>query len=164
MDVLSLVESHLIEALGAVQARASVTFVGCDPIEVLRFDTSTGATYATVGMSKRPMSDPTEVAPDQIAGPRAELLVSLSPADDRILRSLAVAAMTPTVDGIVIADGVTLDLSEPIWPDSEHQGFVVQEPTIVGLALPAPADPVRFFPLQPLTADELALARAVRAT
>lgn len=161
-SLLSLVESHLISSLGEVRSRASVTFIGCDPIDVLRFETDNGATYATIGMSRRPMSDPKEVAPDQIAGPRAELLITLVPGDDRVLKALAIAAMTPTVEGIVIADGVTLDLNEPIWPGAAFNGFVVGVPEMVGLALPAPADPVRFFPLHALTPEELAIARDVR--
>lgn len=162
MDTLSLVESHLVTALGEVRARASVTFVGCDPIEVLKFDAPSGATYATVGMSRRPMVDPTDLAPDPVRGPRAEVLVTLDPDEDRVLRTLAVVAMSPTVDGIVVSEGVTIDLSEPLWPGAEYTGFVVNEPELVGLALPAPADAVRFFPLTPLSAQELAIAREVR--
>jgi hypothetical protein len=162
MDVVSLVESHLVASLGEVRARASVTFVGCEPLEVLRFDAPGGATYATLGMSRNPMLDPTDPAPDPVRGPRAELVVTLAPADDRVLRPLAIAAMTPTVDGVVVSDGITLDMAEPLWPGSQQTGFVVGEPTLVGLALPAPADPVRFFPLTPLTPQELAIAREVR--
>lgn len=164
MDVLALVESHLTQLLGEVNARASITFLGCEPIEVLRFRTESGATYATLGMSRHPMSDPTELAPDQIAGPRAELVVTLTPAEDLVFRALAIAAMSPTVEGLMIAEGATLDLGEPLWPGSPLSGFIVGDPVLTPLSLPHPAEPVRFFPLTAISAAELALARDARAS
>lgn len=104
-DVQGQVEARLRSALGEPDARAAVTFVGTDRIEVLRFvdrevddrgdngaapraDHEAGraadagragaiARYATLGMSAAPMTDPSEVAADPERGPRAELLLSV---------------------------------------------------------------------------------------
>ncbi|MCC3777996.1 suppressor of fused domain protein, partial [Streptomyces sp. UNOB3_S3] len=62
-DVLALVEARLLTALGEPDARAAITFLGTDRIEVLRFLDSDDAgdivRYATLGMSAHPMTDPT---------------------------------------------------------------------------------------------------------
>lgn len=168
------VRAHLVRHLGEVQASASVTFVGCEPIEVLRFQTDSGATYASLGMSRYPMTDPTDPAPDLHRGPRAEVLVTLTPPDDRILHPLAVVAAAPVVEGLVVVEGATIDTGAPLWPGAEVTGFVVGEPTIEDLVLgglamtsfdsgPALA-PVRFLPLTPITADQLEMARSMRAS
>ncbi|MCZ4516458.1 suppressor of fused domain protein, partial [Streptomyces sp. ActVer] len=80
-DVLPLVEARLRTALGEPDARAAVTFLGTDRIEVLRFSDGTAGEadqgivrYATLGMSAQPMADPTAVVADPVAGPRAELV------------------------------------------------------------------------------------------
>lgn len=109
VPVLERVESRLRAALGEPDARASVTFLGTDRIEVLRFiDPAEGSTgpasgppgdgpvvrYVTLGMSAQPMADPVAgsgsitgagaAAPgvtfvDPERGPRAELLLSVRP-------------------------------------------------------------------------------------
>ncbi|GHJ35803.1 suppressor of fused domain protein [Streptomyces sp. TS71-3] len=105
-DLLALVEARLVAALGEPDARAAVTFVGTDRIEVLRFhaegdpgegaEPHTGSTgggapaggrtatagpgivrYATLGMSAQPMTDPTAAVADPVRGPRAELVLSV---------------------------------------------------------------------------------------
>ena len=49
-DVLALVEARLRSALGEPDARAAVTFLGTDRIEVLRFTDGETATFSyTVG-------------------------------------------------------------------------------------------------------------------
>ncbi|MFD9985669.1 suppressor of fused domain protein, partial [Streptomyces massasporeus] len=58
-DVLPLVEARLRTALGEPDARAAVTFLGTDRIEVLRFQEGGIARYASLGMSAHPMTDPT---------------------------------------------------------------------------------------------------------
>ena len=150
-----------------------MTFVGCEPLEVLRFDTAEGTTYASLGMSRHPMTDPTDPAPDLQRGPRAEVMVTLSPADDRILHPLAAVAMAPTVEGLVLVEGATIDTEAPLWPGAEATGFLVGEPAIEDLVLGALAmesfdagptlAPVTFFRLTPITADQIAMARSMRA-
>jgi hypothetical protein len=124
------VEAHLVAALGPVDGRAAVTFVGTDRVEVLRFAGPVSRTgiagpvrYATVGMSAYPMTDPTQLAPQ--AGPRAELLLSLNSPRDDVFRRLAVLAMAPYVEGLVVTAGASLDLAEPLWEGAPFTAVLV---------------------------------------
>ncbi|MBV1942768.1 suppressor of fused domain protein [Streptomyces sp. BV286] len=167
-DVLPLVEARLRSALGEPDARAAVTFLGTDRIEVLRFpDAGTGTgivRYATLGMSAQPMADPTAVVADPVAGPRAELVLSVRAggADtDKVLRPLAVLAASPQVEGLVVAPGASLDVGDPLWPGAPFTSVLVAEPggLVEDLELDAPLDPVRFLPLLPMTPNEAAWKR-----
>ncbi|GAA2650134.1 suppressor of fused domain protein [Streptomyces vastus] len=155
-------------ALGEPDARAAVTFLGTDRIEVLRF--SGGAAgeeivrYATLGMSAQPMADPTAALADPVKGPRAELVLSVRAgvADtDKVLRPLAVLAASPQVEGLVVAPGASLDVGEPLWPGAPFTSVLVAEPggLVEDLDLDEPLDPVRFLPLLPMTPNEAAWKR-----
>lgn len=178
--VLAQVEARLRAALGEPDARASVTFLGADRIEVLRFRDPGGGggagapgrgtgdpgvvRYATLGMSAQPMTDPAVVLADPVRGPRAELLLSVraGAADtDGVLRPLAVLAASPQVEGVVVAPGGALDLGGPLWPGAPFESVLVAEPggLVEDLELPAPMDPVRFLPLLPMTPNEAAWKR-----
>ena len=168
VDVLALVEARLRTALGEPDARAAVTFLGTDRVEVLRFpdDNQDGTVvrYATLGMSAQPMSDPTAMLADPVAGPRAELVLSVRGglADtDKVLRPLAVLAASPQVEGLVVAPGASLDVGEPLWPGAPFTSVLVAEPggLIEDLDLDEPLDPVRFLPLLPMTPNEAAWKR-----
>ncbi|MEV0488170.1 suppressor of fused domain protein [Streptomyces sp. NPDC050508] len=168
VDVLALVEARLRTALGDPDARAAVTFLGTDRVEVLRFpgDNQDGPVvrYATLGMSAQPMSDPTAMLADPVAGPRAELVLSVRGglADtDKVLRPLAVLAASPQVEGVVVAPGASLDVGEPLWPGAPFTSVLVAEPggLVEDLELDAPLDPVRFLPLLPMTPNEAAWKR-----
>lgn len=78
-DVLPLVEARLRSALGEPDARAAVTFLGTDRIEVLRFPAAGQegdvVRYATLGMSAQPMADPTAVLADPVKGPDRKSVV-----------------------------------------------------------------------------------------
>ncbi|MFJ8600576.1 suppressor of fused domain protein [Streptomyces shenzhenensis] len=168
VDVLPLVEARLHTALGEPDARAAVTFLGTDRIEVLRFQDRDreGAVvrYATLGMSAHPMTDPTTVLADPVRGPRAELVLSVRAglADiDKVLRPLAVLAASPQVEGVVVAPGASLDVGGPLWPGAPFGSVLVAEPggLVEDLELDAPMDPVRFLPLLPMTPNEAAWKR-----
>ncbi|MFJ5301803.1 suppressor of fused domain protein [Streptomyces sp. NPDC088350] len=168
VDVLALVEARLRTALGEPDARAAVTFLGTDRVEVLRFqdDDQEGpiVRYATLGMSAQPMSDPTAMLADPVAGPRAELVLSVrgGHADtDKVLRPLAVLAASPQVEGVVVAPGASLDVGEPLWPGAPFTSVLVAEPggLVEDLELDEPLDPVRFLPLLPMTPNEAAWKR-----
>ena len=168
VDVLPLVEARLRSALGEPDARAAVTFLGTDRIEVLRFRDGSGdggiVRYATLGMSAQPMSDPTAVLADPVKGPRAELILSVRGglADtDKALRPLAVLAASPQVEGVIVAPGASLDVGEPLWPGAPFSSVLVAEPggLVEDLDLDEPLDPVRFLPLLPMTANEAAWKR-----
>ncbi len=162
-------------ALGEPDARASVTFLGTNRIEVLRFadrggDEGNGGygggivRYVTLGMSAQPMTDPTAALADPVKGPRAELVLSVRAglADtDKVLRPLAVLAASPQVEGVVVAPGASLDVGEPLWPGAPFTSVLVAEPggLVEDLELDAPRDPVRFLPLLPMTPNEAAWKR-----
>ncbi|PSJ25088.1 Suppressor of fused domain protein [Streptosporangium nondiastaticum] len=169
-DVLALVEARLRTALGEPDARAAVTFLGTDRIEVLRFHDGDVVRYATLGMSAQPMTDPTAVIADPLRGPRAELVLSVRAgrADapplstlDRSLRPLAVLAASPQVEGLVVAPGASLDTGEPLWPGAPFTSVLVAESggLVEDLELDEPMDPVRFLPLLPMTPNEAAWKR-----
>ncbi|MER6016111.1 suppressor of fused domain protein [Streptomyces bluensis] len=164
-DVLPLVEARLRSALGEPDARAAVTFLGADRIEVLRFTEDDIVRYATLGMSAHPMADPTAVVADPVRGPRAELVLTVrrgAGADtDKVLRPLAVLAASPQVEGVVVAPGASLDVGGPLWPGAPFTSVLVAESggLVEDLELDAPAEPVRFLPLLPMTPNEAAWKR-----
>ncbi|MFF9070995.1 suppressor of fused domain protein [Streptomyces sp. NPDC014735] len=176
-EILALVEARLLTALGEPDARAAVTFLGTDRIEVLRFIDGDVVRYATLGMSAHPMTDPTATLVDPAKGPRAELLLSVRAglADtDKVLRPLAVLAASPQVEGVIVAPGASLETGEPLWPGAPFSSVLVAEPgglvedldldldpgPDAGANAPGPGTgPVRFLPLLPMTANEAAWKR-----
>ncbi|RDG35839.1 suppressor of fused domain protein [Streptomyces corynorhini] len=167
-EILVLTEARLRTALGEPDARAAVTFLGTDRYEVLRFRDTEGGSgvvrYATLGMSGRPMTDPSALVTDAESGPRAELVLSLraGAADtDQVLRPLAVLAASPQVEGVIVAPGNSLDLGAPLWPGAPFSSVLVGEPggLVADLELAAPLEPVRFLPLLPMTPNEAAWKR-----
>ncbi|MEW2584084.1 suppressor of fused domain protein [Streptomyces virginiae] len=163
-EILALVEARLRTAFGEPDARAAVTFLGTDRIEVLRFAEGDLVRYATLGMSANPMTDPTSVVADPVRGPRAELVLTVRAglADtDKLLRPLAVLAASPQVEGLVVAPGASLDVGEPLWEGAPFSSVLVAEPggLVEDLDLDEPMEPVRFLPLLPMTANEAAWKR-----
>jgi hypothetical protein len=162
---LALVEAHLLTVLGQDSGRAGVTFLGAGRIDVLRFgpDPEGLVRYVTVGLSREPMTSASSAVVDP-AGPRAELVLSLHGLHDQVLRPLAVLASSPTVEGVVISPGASLDVGEPLWPGGRAQGVLVAEPgglvpdLDLGDAFPDAA-PVHFLPLLPLMPEEAAYKR-----
>lgn len=160
-DLRLLVELHLVGVLGHDSGRASISFLGADPIDVLRFgpDNDGLFRYATLGMSRSPMEDPgTTVTTGD--GPRAELLLSVTGAHDTVAKSLAVLAASPTVEGLVIGSGAGLDLGEPLWEGSRFTAVLVGAAggLVPDLAVPE-QPPVQFLPLLPMTPNEAAWKR-----
>ncbi|MGW6983152.1 suppressor of fused domain protein [Streptomyces sp. NPDC054932] len=163
-EILALVEARLRTAFGEPDARAAVTFLGTDRIEVLRFAEGDLVRYATLGMSAHPMTDPTAVVADPVRGPRAELVLTVRgglAATDKLLRPLAVLAASPQVEGLIVAPGASLDVGEPLWDGASFSSVLVAEPggLVEDLELDEPMDPVRFLPLLPMTANEAAWKR-----
>ncbi|MGW5864376.1 suppressor of fused domain protein [Streptomyces sp. NPDC055239] len=163
-DVLALVEARLRTGLGEPDARAAVTFLGTDRVEVLRFTDGDVVRYATLGMAAQPMADPTAALADPVKGPRAELILSVrgGVADtDKVLRPLAVLAASPQVEGLIVAPGASLDVGEPLWPGAQFTSVLVAEPggLVEDLELDEPMEPVRFLPLLPMTPNEAAWKR-----
>ncbi len=145
-----------------------MTFLGTDRMEVLRFvdheADSPVVRYATLGMSGQPMTDPTAALADPVRGPRAELVLTVrgGVADtDKVLRTLAVLAVSPQVEGLVVVPGASLDVGEPLWPGAQFSSVLVAEPggLVEDLELPEPMEPVAFLPLLPMTSNEAAYKR-----
>ena len=153
-ELLTLVEAHLVSALGRDTGRASVSFLGTERIDVLRFgpDSDGLVRYATLGMSRAPMSGSSELLTE---GPRAELVLSVRGAQDTVLRRLGALAASPSVEGLVITPGAGLDLGEPLWDGSRFTAVLVGAP---GGLVPDVED-VQFFPLLPMTPNEAAWKR-----
>lgn len=156
------VEAHLVGVLGPDSGRAGVSFVGTEPVDVLRFgpDADGLVRYATVGMSRVGMGDPTAevVAAD---GPRAELLLSVRGPHDSALRSLAVLAASPAVEGIVVTPGAGLDLGAPLWDGGRFTAVLVGASggLVPDLSRGDGLEPVRFLPVLPMTPNEAAWKR-----
>lgn len=160
-DLLLLVELHLVGTLGHDSGRATVSFLGADPIEILRFgpDPDGLMRYATLGMSRTPMTD-AGAATIAETGPRAELVLSISAPQDDVFRTLAVFAASPTVEGLVLAAGAGIDLGQPLWDGSRFTAVLVGRPGGLIPDLEAEDhDPVRFLPLLPMTNNEAAWKR-----
>jgi hypothetical protein len=107
-----------------------MSYVGVEPIEVLRYRTAPGEwTYASLGMSRRPMTgaSATVVTAD---GPRAELILRVQADSDPtgdIWRRLALLAAAPAVEAVVYANGMTIDVGEPLVPGSHCTGALISE-------------------------------------
>jgi hypothetical protein len=165
-DALVAVIAHLELAFGSHSGKGSVTFLGTEPIHVLRFGPAPDGLmrYATVGMSRHPMSSAGAGTLDP-AGPRAELILSLRarPGTQHvgILRSMAILASTPSVEGVVVGPGASLTLGEPLCEGSLATAVLIAEPggLVTDLELPAEVQPVRFLPILPMLAEEAAFKR-----
>jgi hypothetical protein len=163
-ELLTLVEAHLVSVLGQDSGRAGVSFLGTERIDVLRFgpDAEGLVRYATLGMSRAPMSGTSELTTE---GPRAELLLSVQGGQDTVLRRLGALAASPSVEGLVITPGAGVDLGEPLWDAARFTAVLVGEPGGLVPDLPLEDDePVRFLPLLPMTPNEAAWKRVHGAT
>lgn len=164
-SVVSSVRAHLTAQMGGpVPTAASVTFLGVEPLDVLRFAPDEGGVvhYVTLGCSRHPMGDPGEVVADPTRGPRAELVLALrggAGIASGVARTLAVLAAAPSVEGVVLVPDALLDLGEPLWKDAPFTAVLLGESAIDDLSLPEPADPVRFLAVVPLTGTEAAWVR-----
>lgn len=159
-DVLTAVERALVEHFGQQPARASVSFVGVDPIEVLRFEPVPGErAYLSLGMSGRPMTGAAEVV-QRADGPRAELMVHLQDPVDTftgLWRALAVLAAAPAVEGVVYTPGMTVDTAEPLASGTLCTGGLLAASPLAAVA--TEAGPVEVLQLLPATPNELAWSR-----
>ena len=166
-DVLAEVRGHLrAHFAGAGIKRepdaASVTFLGTEPIEVLRFppDDDGVVRYVSLGCSRYPMTDPADFNADPVRGPRAEVTVAMrgsSPAG--LARSVAVLAAAPAVEGLVLAPDALVDLGTPLWEGAPFTAFLLSRSEIDDVALPPPLDAVAVLSAIPITPTEAAWVR-----
>lgn len=171
-DSLAAVSGHLrahFASLGmdSEPDTASVTFLGVERIDVLRFgpDDRIGLDgvfhHVTLGCSRYPMTDPAAQVADPLLGPRAEVVLSLRSAlpSAGLARTLAVVAATPAVEGVVLRPGALVDLSGPLWNGAPFTAVLLGVSDIPEFALPAPRDPVEFLSAVPITQTEGAWVR-----
>lgn len=157
---LDAVDAALIRHFGSAPLRASVSFVGVDPIEVLRFEPIPDErAYVSLGMSRHPMTS--AAAELQAAdGPRAELLLHFRDGPDEFVdvwRQLAVLAAAPAVEGVVYSAGMTVDLGQPIASGSRCTGVLIVDGPIPPIE--STLAPVAVLRAVPATSTELAWCR-----
>lgn len=146
---------------------ASVTFLGVERIDVLRFgpDRRAGREdvfhHVTLGCSRYPMVDPSAPVSDPVRGPRAEVVLSLRSGAPitGLARTLAVIAATPAVEGVVLGPGALVDLSAPLWIGAPFTAVLLGDSDIPEVALAPPRDPVEFLSAVPITQTEGAWVR-----
>jgi suppressor of fused protein SUFU len=161
-DVLADVRARLTAHFGAEPDAASITFLGTQSFDVLRFgpDDDGVVHYVSLGCSREPMTDPAELAADPVRGPRAEVAVALrGPTPAGLARSVAVVAAAPAVEGLVLAPDALVDLGSPLWAGTAFTAFLLGGSEIDDVELTAPFDPVVVLSAVPITATEAAWVR-----
>jgi len=146
---------------------ASVTFLGVERIDVLRFgpDPRPGFDgvfhHVSLGCSRHPMTDAAAAVADPLHGPRAEIVLSLRAGEpvSGLARSVAVVAATPAVDGVVLVPDALVDLSGPLWTAAPFTAVLLGDSDIPELRLDPPCDPVQFLSAVPITPTEGAWVR-----
>ena len=166
-DVLAEIRGHLRAHFAGAGIKgepdaASVTFLGTEPIEVLRFSSDDDGVvhYVSLGCSRHPMTDPADFNADPVRGPRAEVTVAMrgsSPAG--LARSVAVLAAAPAVEGLVLAPDALVDLGTPLWEGAPFTAFLLSRSEIDDVALAAPLEPVVVLSAVPITPTEAAWVR-----
>jgi hypothetical protein len=167
IDVLAEVRAHLREhfagaGITAEPDAASVTFLGAETIDVLRFGPDDGGVYhyVSVGCSRHPMFDPTEMVTDALHGPRAEVTVALRGTSPKgLARSIAVLAAAPAVEGLMLEPDALVDLEAPLWDSAPFSAFLLGRSDIDDVPLMAPLPPVTVLSAMPITATEAAWVR-----
>ena len=167
IDVLAKVRAQLREHFArtgiiAEPVEASVTFLGSERIDVLRFgpDEAGISHYVSLGCSRHPMFDPTEMVTDALHGPRAEVVVALrGPSPKGLVRSLAILAAAPAVEGLILEPDALVDLETPLWESAPFTAFLLGGSDIDDVALAAPLPPVTVLSATPITATEAAWVR-----
>jgi hypothetical protein len=171
IDVLAKVRAHLREHFAGVGItadpdEASVTFLGAEKIDVLRFGPDLRPEfegvfhYVSLGCSRHPMFDPTELVTDALHGPRAEVTVGLrGPSPSGLHRSVALLAAAPAVEGLMLEPDALIDLESPLWEMSPFTAFLLGRSDIDDVPLTAPLPPVTVLAATPITATEAAWVR-----
>jgi len=171
IDVLAEVRAHLQEhyarlGITAEPDAASVTFLGAEKIDVLRFGPDDRPAfegvihYVSLGCSRHPMFDPTEMVTDALHGPRAEVVVALrGPSPAGLARSVAVLAAAPAVEGLMLEPDALVDLESPLWDSAPFTAFLLGGSDIDDIPLTPPLPPVTVLAATPITATEAAWVR-----
>jgi hypothetical protein len=159
-SILAAVAAAAVEHFGQQPQRASVSYVGVEPIEVLRFEPVPGErVYLSLGMSRQPMTSAAETLLTE-SGPRAELMMHLRDPTDRFVevwRRVAVLAAAPAVEGVVYLPEMTVDLGRALAAGTVATGVVVTESPLPDVATDAGS--VTILQVVPAASTELAWCR-----
>ena len=161
-DPLAAAREHLSAHLGDSDPDvASVTFLGVERMDVLRFVAEDGYCYVSLGCSRHPMAEASASVADPVRGPRAEVVMNLRAGALTLglARSLAVIAATPAVDGVVLTEDLLVDLSAPLWQGAPFAAVLLGRSDIPDLESAPPREPVRFLAAVPITQTEAAWVR-----
>ncbi|HEX7825954.1 MAG TPA: suppressor of fused domain protein [Mycobacterium sp.] len=161
-DVLAEVRARLDEHFAAEPVSASVTFLGAESIDVLRYgpDGDGVYRYVSLGCSRHSMLDPTDMMADPTTGPRAEVVVALrGPTPTGLARSIAVVAAAPAVEGLVLGADALVDLETRLWEGAPFTAVLLGVSDIGDVELAAPMEPVTVLSATPITATEAAWVR-----
>jgi hypothetical protein len=129
---------------------------------VLRFgpDEDGISHYVSLGCSRHPMFEPTEMVTDALHGPRAEVVVALRGQSPKgLARSLAIVAAAPAVEGLILEPDALIDLESPLWDAAPFTAFLLGRSDIDDVELTAPLPPVTVLSATPITATEAAWVR-----
>lgn len=161
-DVISEVSARLDEHFsGYHRDEAQVTFLGNQPMRLVRFVPAPESGddvvwYASLGCASHPM-DPEAINPDPGA-PRAEIVVGVRRGIDAVGKTLAIIASSPSVEGVVLRDGLLIDLESPLWPGSSFTAVILTESAVPDVTGDWGAD-VTIFQAVPVTQTEAAWVR-----
>jgi hypothetical protein len=166
-DILATVRARLDEhfaaaGIDAEPVSASVTFLGAESIDVLRYgpDGDGVYRYVSLGCSRHPMGDPTDMMADPTTGPRAEVVVALrGPTPTGLARSIAVVAAAPAVEGLVLGADALVDLETRLWEGAPFTAVLLSFSDIGDVELAAPLGQVTVLSATPITATEAAWVR-----
>ena len=146
IDVLAAVRAHLREhfaraGITAEPDEASVTFLGTERVEVLRFgpDDTGISSYVSLGCSRHP--------------------VLRGPSHTALARSVAIVAAAPAVEGLILEPDALIDLESPLWDSAPFTAFLLGRSDIDDVPLTAPLPPVAVLSATPITATEAAWVR-----
>jgi Suppressor of fused protein (SUFU) len=171
IDVLAEVRARLREhfarlGITAEPDAASITFLGAEKIDVLRFGPDDRPSfegvihYVSLGCSRHPMFEPTEMVTDALHGPRAEVVVALrGPSPAGLARSVAVLAAAPAVEGLMLEPDALVDLESPLWDSAPFSAFLLGSSDIDDVPLTPPLPAVTVLAATPITATEAAWVR-----
>ena len=166
-DVLAEVRAHLHEhfvraGITAEPDAASVTFLGTERIDVLRFGPDGGGVYhyVSLGCSRHPMFDPTEMVSRRAARAACGSGGSTArPVPRGLSRSVAILAAAPAVEGLMLEPDALVDLRSPLWDSAPFTAFLLGRSDVDDVPLPAPLPPVTVLSATPITGTEAAWVR-----
>lgn len=157
-ELLGAVEAAYRQHFEVAPSRASISFLGVEQIEVLRYADGERDHYLSLGMARYPMTDPSAMVVEEGVGPRAELLVTAVGPVEGLWRNLAILAAAPAVEGAVYTAGNRIDLGEPLCAGSRCTGAVIAAGPLHPVPVMQVSD-VEILQLLPATSTELAWAR-----